>query len=204
MCEWSVLLVDDHPLMRKGLAQLLRFDGAFKEITEAENGDKAIDIATQTHFDLIILDLHMKGLSGLETLKKLRKNHCDSVIVVLTVSNSTYDVEHMLAAGCNGYLLKDIDPDEILIQLKYAMQGKQVLSETLRPRSNGLSPFQHLTEREQEILTLVAKGLRNKDIANAAFISEATVKVHLKNILKKLGVSSRVEASLLHLKHVER
>ncbi len=202
MHNWSVLLVDDHPLMRKGLAQLLRFDGGFSDIYEVDNGYKAIEFVNDCSVDLIILDLNMKGMSGLETLKQLKENGCESVIVALTVSDHGYDVEQMLAAGCDGYLLKDSDPDDILMQLKLAMQGQRVFSSSIVFIENKSSPLHYLTEREQQVLALVAQGLRNKEIANVLFISEATVKVHLKNVLKKLAVSSRVEASLFYLKQV--
>lgn len=201
MYQWSVLLVDDHPLMRKGLLQLFHSEQDFSVIDEVNSGEEAILYTRNQQPDLIILDLNMKGLSGIETLKSLRKNACMSVIIVLTISNSTADLESVITAGGDGYLLKDSDPDFILEQIYQIMQGRKFFqclpdkySEQLdRPMMN------HLTDREVEVILQVSKGLRNKEIADILFISEATVKVHMKNILKKLNVKSRMEAGLLYL-----
>lgn len=205
MTTWTVLLVDDHPLMRKGLSQLLKFEPEFAAVNEASSGADAIAEVARHEPDLIILDLNMKGLSGLDTLRALRNEGCTSVIVILTVSDSPNDIHAIVQAGADGYLLKDSEPEELVEQLKLAMTGQKAYSEQVRAyleqSRDQASPLSVLTERERQILQQVAKGLRNRQIAETLYISEATVKVHLKNLLKKLGVESRVAATVLYLEH---
>ncbi|WP_028025415.1 response regulator [Enterovibrio calviensis] len=205
MSEWSVLLVDDHPLMRKGISQLLKFEPEFSNITEASNGTDAIAEVSRAEPDLIVLDLNMKGLSGLDTLKALRSEGCTATIVILTVSDSPNDIHAIVQAGADGYLLKDSEPEELIDKLKVAMTGQKAFSEQVKAflssSESHESPLQQLTERELEILQQVAKGFRNKQIGEQLYISESTVKVHLKNLLKKLGVDSRVAATVLYLEN---
>ncbi|MDD1780868.1 response regulator [Enterovibrio sp. ZSDZ35] len=205
MTEWNVLLVDDHPLMRKGLAQLLKFEPEIGHVSEVSTGTDAIAEAERHEPDLIILDLNMKGLSGLDTLRALRSDGCTSVIVILTVSDSPNDIHAIVQAGADGYLLKDSEPEEIIEQLKVAMTGEKAYSDTVKAflerTQDQTSPLSVLTEREMQILQQVSKGFRNKQIGEHLYISEATVKVHLKNLLKKLGVESRMAATLLYLEH---
>ncbi|WP_407330389.1 response regulator [Enterovibrio sp. 27052020O] len=205
MCAWHVLLVDDHPLMRKGISQLLKFEPEFASVSEASNGTDAIAEVSRSEPDLIILDLNMKGLSGLDTLKALRHDGCTAFIVILTVSDSPNDIHAIVQAGADGYLLKDSEPEELIEKLKMAMSGKKAFSEQVNAHlansEQMASPLNDLTDRELQILQQVAKGFRNKQIAENLFISEATVKVHLKNLLKKLGVDSRVAATVLYLEN---
>ncbi|PKF49379.1 DNA-binding response regulator, partial [Enterovibrio nigricans] len=128
-----------------------------------------------------------------------------SIIVILTVSDSPNDIHAIVQAGADGYLLKDSEPEEIVAQLKIAMTGEKAYSDTVKAflerTQDQTSPLSVLTERELQILQQVAKGFRNKQIGEHLYISEATVKVHLKNLLKKLGVESRMAATLLYLEH---
>ncbi|MFY9178438.1 MAG: two-component system response regulator NarL [Venatoribacter sp.] len=201
----TILLVDDHPLLRKGLKQLLSFESDLEVIAEASNGEDAIIIADREDPDLIILDLHMQGLDGLQTLNKLRDNGITSRIVMLTVSDSDDDVLAAISQGADGYLLKDTDPDVLLEQIKLSLTGKMVLSEAVtqvladairRPNVRPASELDSLTGREIEILHCIAKGMSNKVIARELDISDGTVKVHVKHLLKKLGLRSRVEAAV--------
>ncbi|MEZ9525385.1 response regulator [Enterovibrio norvegicus] len=205
MDQWNVLLVDDHPLMRKGLSQLLRFEPEFETVNEASNGTDAIAAVARQEPDLIVLDLNMKGMSGLDTLRALRNDGCTSTIVILTVSDSPSDISAIVRSGADGYLLKDSEPEELIEKLKSAMTGEKAYSdevkEYINQGANQTSPLSVLTEREMQILQQVAKGFRNKQIAENLYISEATVKVHLKNLLKKLGVDSRVAATVLYLEN---
>ncbi|NCA72022.1 MAG: response regulator, partial [Sphingobacteriia bacterium] len=158
-----------------------------------------------TRPDLILLDLNMKGLNGIQTLERLRKTDLDSRILMLTVSDSEEDVVAALRAGADGYLLKDMEPEEILASLRDAGRGRLVICPSLteliaralradaqpvRPDSAGLTP------REREVLRLIAEGISNKLIARELDLSLGTIKVHVKHILKKLGVRSRVEAAV--------
>jgi len=201
----SILLVDDHPLLRKGLKQLLAFEEELEVIAEASNGEEALVIAEREDPDLIILDLNMQGMDGLQTLSKLREIGVTSRIVMLTVSDSDVDVLEAISKGADGYLLKDTDPDLLLEQIKQSITGKMVLSESVtqvlaeairRPTVTPKSELDSLTAREVEILECIAKGMSNKVIARELDISDGTVKVHVKHLLKKLGLRSRVEAAV--------
>jgi two-component system, NarL family, nitrate/nitrite response regulator NarL len=201
----SVVLVDDHPLLRKGLRQLLSMSEGIEVVAEAGNGEDAITLAIELDPDLILLDLNMQGMHGLETLRRLREAEVTSRIVILTVSDSDEDVLSAISAGADGYLLKDMEPEEMLAQIERAMSGKMVLSESItqvlamaiRNKPNKTSNTNDLlTQREMEILGLIAKGLSNKHIARELDISDGTVKVHVKHLLKKLHLRSRVEAAI--------
>lgn len=197
------MLVDDHPLMRRGLNQLLSFEDQFEVMAEASNGSEAVAHAHEKELDLILLDLNMKGMSGLDTLKALRADGCDATIVILTVSDSAADIETLVKAGADGYLLKDTEPDELVALLKKASLGDKAYSDVvakyLLQREQVSDVFDELTERERQILQEVARGFRNKQIADRLFISESTVKVHMKSLLKKLKVPSRTAATVLFL-----
>ena len=203
MTPWKVMIVDDHPLMRRGIGQLLSFDSAFDVISEASNGNEAIALAHKLPVDLILLDLNMKGISGLDTLITLRNEGIDACIVILTVSDNHADIKTLIDAGADGYLLKDTEPDELVALLKTALTGDKAYSEVVTAflNNNGTenSLFSSLTEREKQILQEVAKGYSNKTIADLLFISEATVKVHMKSLLRKLQVKSRTAATVLYL-----
>jgi len=199
----KVMLVDDHPLMRRGISQLLRFEDEFEVIAEASNGTEAVALAHEEEPDLILLDLNMKGMSGLDTLKALRTDGSSANIVILTVSDSPADIEALVKAGADGYLLKDTEPDELIELLKQAYGGDNAYSSVVARYLNDAASrndiFDQLTEREMQTLQEVAKGYRNKQIADHLFICESTVKVHMKSLLKKLQVPSRTAATVLYL-----
>lgn len=201
----KVLLIDDHPLMRRGIKQLLELDETFEVVGDAGSGAEGINLALQTSPDLIILDLNMKGLSGIDTLKALREENIDARIIILTVSDAKNDVFALVDAGADGYLLKDTEPDLLLGQIKRIAQGEVILSDSIkdllleqRPEQD---PIYTLTDREMDVLRLIATGLSNKQIAAQLFISEETVKVHIRNLLRKLNVHSRVAATVLYFQH---
>jgi two-component system nitrate/nitrite response regulator NarL len=203
--KFSVMLVDDHPLLRKGLRQLMAYEDELEVVAEASSGADALVLANELDPDLIILDLNMQGMDGHETLKRLRDDGVTSRIVMLTVSDSNDDVIKAISLGADGYLLKDSDPDDLLEQIKRAVHGKMVLSDAVnaaladairRPVEKPATDLSNLTNRELEILELIAKGLSNKLIARELDISDGTVKVHVKHLLKKLNLRSRVEAAV--------
>ncbi|MGF1758278.1 response regulator [Photobacterium sagamiensis] len=203
MTSWKIMIVDDHPLMRRGIGQLLSFEPEFELIGEASNGADAIALANEKNPDLILLDLNMKGMSGLDTLNAMRAEGISASIVILTVSDSRADIKALVAAGADGYLLKDTEPDELISLLKQALSGgkayNDLVREHLEDNTEQDSLLSTLTDREMQILQEVAKGYRNKQIADTLFISEATVKVHMKSLLKKLQVKSRTAATVLYL-----
>ncbi|WP_022940982.1 two-component system response regulator NarL [Psychromonas hadalis] len=201
-----IMIVDDHPLMRKGIQQLLAIEPSFFVVAEATNGIEAVSYAKKVYPDLILLDYNMQGISGLETLKALKKDNCLAKIIILTVSDNKQDVIAMINQGADGYLLKDSEPEELLANIIKVLAGQQVVTEKLTAFLNELDQednirekLANLTKREQQIMQEVAKGLSNKEISESLHISEGTVKVHVKSLLKKLAIKSRVEAAVLYL-----
>ncbi|MFR0691569.1 two-component system response regulator NarL [Enterobacterales bacterium AE_CKDN230030158-1A_HGKHYDSX7] len=198
-----ILLVDDHPMMRKGVVQLLEFEDDLEVVGEAGSGEEALRMAAELEPDMILLDLNMKGMTGLDTLRALRENGEDARIVVFTVSDDRNDVINVLRAGADGYLLKDMEPERLLEHIRQAATGQltispqltQVLAHALRgdDRPKGI---EELTDRERQILRQLSHGYSNKMIARKLDITEGTVKVHVKRVLHKLGMRSRVEAAV--------
>ncbi len=206
----TVLVIDDHPLMRKGILQLIAMENSLRVAGEAGDGRQGLELARQLQPDLILLDLNMRGLSGLDTLKALKAADLDARVIILTVSDHEDDVVAALRAGADGYLLKDMEPEDVLDSLKAAAQGRmalgqgvaEILADALRHESH-LRPADSakLTEREREILSLIAVGHSNKLIARELKITEGTVKVHVKHLLHKLDLASRVEAAIWAVKN---
>lgn len=202
----GVLLIDDHPLLRRGITQMLEMEDDLNLAGEASNSSEGVTLAMELEPDLILLDLNMPGVNGLETLKRLRDNGVASRIVIFTVSDNEDDVVAALRSGADGYLLKDMEPEDLLEQLHQAAVGRMVISDRLtallaealrnQKQTEQQPDFTSLTPREQEILRLIAEGLSNKMIARKLDISEGTVKVHVKHLLKKLGLRSRVEVAV--------
>ncbi|WP_299312665.1 two-component system response regulator NarL, partial [uncultured Halomonas sp.] len=198
----SILIIDDHPLLRRGVSQLLELEEDMTLIGEAGEPEAGIRLALELDPDMVLLDLNMPGLNGIETLKRLRDQGFAGRVVMFTVSDHEEDVVAALQGGADGYLLKDMDPDEMIRQLRQASLGRMVISESLTAllaealrsqRSQPAAPDIHsLTQREREILRELAGGLSNKMIARKLDITEGTVKVHVKHLLKKLNLRSRV------------
>lgn len=200
----TILLIDDHPMLRTGVKQLISMAPDIQVIGEASNGAQGIELAESLDPDLILLDLNMPGMNGLETLDKLREKSLSGRVVVFSVSNHEEDVVTALKRGADGYLLKDMEPEDLLKALQQAAAGEMVLSEALtpvlaaslrQPRTSDRDISQ-LTPRERDILKLIAQGLPNKMIARRLDITESTVKVHVKHMLKKMKLKSRVEAAV--------
>ncbi|WP_342715849.1 two-component system response regulator NarL [Marinospirillum alkaliphilum] len=202
----SVLLIDDHPLLRRGIIQLLEMEPDLVLAGEASNALDGVQLAVELDPDLILLDLNMPDINGIETLKLLRAEKISSRIVIFTVSDHEEDVVAAIKAGADGYLLKDMEPEDLVSQLRQAALGRMAISEKLtsllaealrNQRSKPAGPdISSLTAREMQILRQVAEGLSNKMVARRLDISEGTVKVHVKNLLKKLNLRSRVEVAV--------
>lgn len=208
--RYRVLAIDDHPLFRKGVSDLIDTEPSLKLVGEATNGQEGLALARSLNPDLILLDIKMKGMNGLETLKAIKQEGVASLILMLSVSDSEEDVLTALRNGADGYLLKDMEPEEILESIRKALLGSDVISErltqllakTLRDadKLSDSSDLALLTTREQEILQQIANGMSNKRIATTFGISEGTVKVHVKHLLKKLNLHSRTEAAVWALR----
>lgn len=207
----TIITIDDHPLFRKGLADLIDMDDSLALIGEAASGEEGLALAIELEPDLVLLDINMKGMDGLDTLRALKAADLDSRVMMLTVSDNETDVLAAIRAGADGYLLKDMEPEDTLESIRTAASGKLVVSDrltellasALRSESNTPQDPEEaaLTHREHEILALIAEGMSNKLIARALDISPGTVKVHVKNVLRKLNLNSRVEAAVWALKH---
>ena len=203
---YSVLVVDDHPLLRRGICQLITSDSDFTLFGEAGSGLDALSAIEESEPDIVLLDLNMKGMTGLDTLNGLRQEGVTSRIVILTVSDAKQDVIRLVRAGADGYLLKDTEPDLLLEKLKKAMQGHRVISESvedylyeLKDATDEMDWIDNLTPRELQILQLVAQGKSNRTISEQLHISEGTVKVHVKNLLRKANAKSRTEMAVRYL-----
>jgi two-component system nitrate/nitrite response regulator NarL len=201
----TILLIDDRPMLRNGVKQLIALDSDLQVVGEANNGEQGVELARTLDPDLILLDLNMPGMNGLDTLDKMRETDLSGRIVVFSVSNNEDDVVTAFKRGADGYLLKDMEPEDLLIALRHAAAGKMVLSEALTPvltaslrerRPSTERDIQSLTPRERDIIKLIAEGLPNKMIARRLNITESTVKVHVKHLLKKMKLKSRVEAAV--------
>jgi len=205
----TVLVVDDHPLFRKGVVQLLAMDAGIRVVGEAGNKAEALRLAAQHDPDLILLDLNLKGESGIDILAALKEEDPSRRVVMLTVSDAPEDLIGAIRAGADGYLLKDMEPEDLLGRVRAALSGTTVIGDALAGRlaaalrqeahdaSRGPKrDLRELTEREQAVLRCVADGMSNKLIARTLNITEGTVKVHVKHVLKKLSFRSRVEAAV--------
>lgn len=201
----TIMLVDDHPLLRQGLKQLLQLNSQIQVVTETNNGYQALELALNNEPDVILLDINMPDINGLQTLKLLRENNVTSRIIIFTVSNYEEDLVKAIQAGADGYLLKDMEAEDLLHAIEQICLGELVVSPKLtnllaKQLRSKLSPVQreidNLTARELDILKLLAQSLPNKMIARKLDIAETTVKVHVKHLLKKLQLRSRVEAAV--------
>jgi two-component system nitrate/nitrite response regulator NarL len=202
-----VLIIDDHALFRVGLQGLLEQRGI--EVADAvASGIEGIQCVSELKPDIVLLDLRMPDMGGLEVLQKLKEKEPSIPVVMLTTSNEEADLIKSLRSGAQGYLLKDMEPDELVSALRDIKNGRNVvaqdLTDALARMVQGDSsvddeegPFSELTPREMEILCLLAEGQSNKLIARNLGISDGTVKLHVKAILRKLGIHSRVEAAVI-------
>ena len=202
-----VLLIDDHTLFRSGLSELLVRRG-IDVVAAVGDGEAGFELARELSPDIVLLDLRMPGLNGHQVLTKLTALDSAIRVVILTTSNDDRDLVQALRAGASGYLLKDMDPDDLLASLREIIAGKSAVSPDMAgvlakvvqgndPAQPRRSRFAELTPRETEILCHLAEGQSNKVIARELGITDGTVKLHVRSILRKLHVSSRVEAAVL-------
>jgi len=201
-----VMLVDDHTLFRKGLAELLEQRGAIKVAGIAGNGNEALQLLKTAAPDVVITDLNMPPHGGLALLRQMRAEGWRGPVLVLTVSDAEDDLASAMSAGAQGYLLKDMEPDDVVDAVQRAVRGETVVAPAMTLKlvhllqGGGQAPkvdaFQHLTAREREILQYLTQGLSNKAIARHLDISHDTVKLHVRHILAKLNLTSRVEAAV--------
>lgn len=206
-----VLLIDDHALFRIGLQELLERRG-IEVVAAVGSGAEGLEVVEDLAPDVILLDLRMPGTDGLKVLQVLRARHLEMPVAMLTTSRDEHDLIEALQIGAQGYLLKDMEPAQLLEALRQIVKGETVvateltgvLAKVVRSGEKALQrplPFSDLTPREREILGHLAEGSSNKLIARKLGISDGTVKLHVKAILRKLDVHSRVEAAVLAVEH---
>lgn len=204
-----ILIVDDHALFRVGLQGLLERRG-IQVVGAAADGEEGLTLANRHQPDVILLDLRMPDLGGLSVLRQMVDQGLEIPVVMLTTSADEGDLAESLRNGARGYLLKDMEPDDLIVALQDIVRGKVVVAPALtsvladlvrhgerRERKDEMEPFSSLTPREHEILCHLSEGQSNKVIARHLNISDGTVKLHVKAILRKLGVHSRVEAAVM-------
>ncbi|EMN4128533.1 MULTISPECIES: LuxR C-terminal-related transcriptional regulator [Providencia] len=204
MSSQTVMIIDEHPIYRYGLRQLINADEDFHVTAESCNCSEALHIAEEIQPNIILIDTNIYGIKTFETIRSLRKYCLKSYLLVLSFSSSKTDVYSAIDSGAQGYLLKNSDLDMLMNSMRKAAAGHHVFSEKvyqcLSNRHRLHDPMSSLTRREREILHEIAAGLKNREISKLLFISEETVKVHIRNLLKKLNVRSRLEASLIYMR----
>jgi DNA-binding NarL/FixJ family response regulator len=198
-----LIVVDDQATVRDALSVMLDLDDEVDVIASAANGNEAVTLVTDHHPDVVLMDLNMPGMNGVEATRRIRTSNPEVTVVVLTTFGDDESILAALQAGASGYLTKDADHGIILHAVRGAAAGQAVLDPGVQRRLLALAT-QHtappasetaaLTAREQEILQLIGEGLRNREIANRLFISEATVKTHINNLFAKAGLHSRADA----------
>jgi DNA-binding NarL/FixJ family response regulator len=189
-----ILVADDHPVVRGGLAAVIAQEPDLLLVAEAENGERAVALFREHKPDVVLMDLRMPLLGGVDAIRKITGEFPAARILALTTYEGDADIRHALDAGARGYLLKDMLLSDVITAIRRVQRGERVIPTAVAVRLAEYPERSDLTEREVEILQLVAKGLSNKDTAHAIGRTDETVKIHLKNIFTKLGVADRTEA----------
>jgi DNA-binding NarL/FixJ family response regulator len=201
-----VLCVDDHPLVRKGIASILANEADMELVGEANNGREAVELFKEFKPDVVLMDLRMPDLDGTSATRIIRQEAPDAKIIALTSYDGDQDIYRALEAGVRGYILKEMVHTEVVRAIRTVHSGKRLMPQEVAERLSEYFPQVALTPREVEVLGLVAKGMANKEIATKLGTASGTVKMHIQNILAKLGASDRthavtiaMERGILHL-----
>lgn len=200
-----VLLADDHKLLREGLRRILELGGEIAVVGEASDGAEAVRLAGALHPEVVVMDINMPGMNGVEATRAIKAQFPRIAVLVLTIHEDREYLLEVLKAGAAGYVLKDIDPDRLIEAIKLVHGGESVVAPGLtakliaelntgRQQEAHVPPPNPLSAREQEVLELMADGIGNRDIAGRLFVSEKTVKNHVTSIFRKLDVSDRTQA----------
>ncbi len=201
----TVLVVDDHSLFRRGVVAVVSAQPSMKVVAEATNGRQAVEAVKEFRPNIVLMDLNMPEMGGVEATRLLLKEAPETNVLILTISDKDADLFQAIKAGAKGYLLKDTDPAELVNAITSVVQGEVIISSVMAPKllseiGTTLEPIEKeavlLTPRETEILQLIAEGLTDREIAERLFISLNTAKSHLKNILAKLHLKSRTQAAI--------
>lgn len=202
-----IVIADDHPLLREGLRRILEFEDGMEVVAEVGDGQGAINVTRKIEFDILLMDLNMPGVNGLEAARVIRRESPNIGILVLTVDDSDEKVFQVLQIGVAGYLLKDVDSKTLIQSIRKVYDGEPILSPTVTGKlllqltqPIPIKDTCGLSDREMEILLYVVRGSSNREIGNALYISEKTVKNHLSSIFRKLAVEDRTQAALKAVK----
>ncbi|MGG0462265.1 response regulator [Priestia aryabhattai] len=206
----KILIADDHHVVRKGLVFFLQTQPDLEIVGEASNGEEAVKLATSLEPHIVLMDLSMPLLDGIEATKELKKQSPHIQVMILTSFSDQDHVIPALEAGASGYQLKESDPDELVSAIRKLMNGENqlhpkvtthLLTRLTKSSEKNVNFIDHLTKREKDVLKEIAKGKSNKEIGAALHITEKTVKTHVSNILSKLGVQDRTQAALYAVQH---
>lgn len=189
-----VFSVDDHPLLREGIATLIRNQPDMTLIAEASSGQDAINEFQKHRPDITLMDIRLPDMNGIDAMIAIRKNFPDARVIMLTTFEGDVEIQRALGAGARGYMLKSMPPKELLDVIRQVHTGKKRIPPEIAAQLAEHLGDEFLTDREIEVLQQIASGNRNRDIANRLFISEETVKVHIKHIMEKLGANDRTQA----------
>ena len=197
-----VLVVDDHPPMRIGLVALIKSQAGMDVVAEASDGEEAIEVYDDVLPDVVLMDLRMPGMGGVEAILAIRKKHPEARVIVLSTYDLDEDIHRAIQSGAKSYLLKDMPTEEIASSIRWVHAGGDTsLPRQVAERLTERSQRQQLTERERDVLEALIKGRSNKEIASSLYISEDTVKSHLKTLFTKLRVRDRTEAAVEAIRH---
>ncbi|OPZ86283.1 MAG: Transcriptional regulatory protein DegU [Firmicutes bacterium ADurb.Bin419] len=212
MDKIRVLIADDHTMVRQGLKQILELENDMSVIAQAPNGEEAVKLAKECSPDVILMDINMPGMNGLQAIKEMKEDNIPSKIIVLTIHEDREYLFKTLQMGAEGYVLKDAEPGVLVEAIRSVNRGQSYIQAnmtrelvkefnkvTLHDKSK--TEESNLTAREVEVLELIAEGMINKEIAKRLYISEKTVKNHVSNIFRKLNVSDRTQAAIYAFKH---
>jgi DNA-binding NarL/FixJ family response regulator len=195
----TILCVDDHPLVRKGIASIIANEANMKLVGEAGGGHEAVDMFRQLRPNVVLMDLRMPDMDGIEATKQIRKIDADAKIIALTSYDGDQDIYKAIEAGVRGYILKEMVHTKVIDAIHTVHSGKRLMPTEVAERLSEYFPQVALTPREIEVLTYVAKGMANKEIAHHLGTASGTVKMHVQNILAKLGASDRTHAVTIAL-----
>ena len=196
-----VMLVDDHSAFRKGMAALIESEPDLQVVAETDDGRLALEVYRQHRPDVVLMDLRLPGMSGVEATLAIRREFPDARVIVLTTFDTDEDIFRAIQSGAKSYLLKDTPDAELAAAIRGVHAGKQILSDKLAQRLAERQQRPELTQREMDVLQMLIKGRSNKEIGSALFLCEDTVKAHFKTLFAKLKVQDRTEAAIHAIRH---
>lgn len=200
MTKIDILIVDDHAVVRIGLAALFRTESELNVVGQAKNGEEAIKMVDALHPNVVIMDLMMPGLSGVEATQAILKAHPETKVIVLTTFGTSDGIAHAIEAGASGAFMKTADDADLIAGVRAVAAGQKVISDEIRQLLAEDPPVPELTVRQLEILDYVTRGFTNQDIARNLGIRESSIKEHLMGIFEKIGASNRAEAVAIALR----